>query len=259
MHEATFDDDLKKEAVAKRHSTTSEAIGVGAEMGARRVILTHFSQRYREVPSLSALDQRSIQLEDAEDIDDPSADMEPPIEESTLPPATMNESSETLDDRPSQAQLEPQPQDVQEPVQPSSSTTNALSETIDSRNDPTARPLLEDMRIGVAFDGMRVKVGDIMHLDKFAPAFVELYKQPESDILEEESRESVKGTEKRSPEEKAERARKGQAKAEKRRKASEMAKTMKKGEEDEKGIAGEGRMEGAGVTDLVEEKMKAVN
>ena len=279
MHEATFDDDLRSEAVAKKHSTTSEAIGIGAAMGARRVILTHFSQRYQKIPSLNALDTRSIKLEDAEDIDDPSADMEEPVEESTLPPATINERTEALDDRPSQAQPVPQPQeDVNESVQPSSSTTNALSETIASNINPTSRPLLSDMRIGVAFDGMRVKVGDIMHLEKFTPALVELYKDredegdevgkkkpakeafsdDENDLLQEGQGRSVKGTEKRSQEEKAKRARKGQNKATKRREESQKAKVMEKGEEDEKDMVGEGTMEEAEVTDPVEEKMKAV-
>jgi len=48
LHEATFDDSepMQREAVAKRHSTLSEALGIGAQMGAWRVLLTHFSQRY---------------------------------------------------------------------------------------------------------------------------------------------------------------------------------------------------------------------
>ena len=279
MHEATFDDDLISEAVAKKHSTTSEAIGIGAAMGARRVILTHFSQRYQKIPSLNAFDTDSIKLEDAEDIDDTSADMEQPIEESTLPPATINERSEALDDRPSQAQPEPQPQeDVNESVQPSSSTTNALSETTATNVNPTPRPLLSDMRIGVAFDGMRVKVGDIIHLDKFTPALVELYKDrkdeedkigkdkapkeafpdDENDIVHEGQQRSVKGTEKRSQEEKAERAKKGQLRAAKRREEGQKAKVMEQREGDENGVVGEGTMEEAEVTEPVEEKMKAV-
>ena len=38
------------EAIAKRHSTTGEAVGVGARAGAYRTILTHFSQRYAKLP-----------------------------------------------------------------------------------------------------------------------------------------------------------------------------------------------------------------
>ncbi|KAI0527994.1 hypothetical protein F5B22DRAFT_583208 [Xylaria bambusicola] len=50
IHESTFDDELKGDAIAKKHSTMSEAIGVGRKMGARRILLTHFSQRYQKIP-----------------------------------------------------------------------------------------------------------------------------------------------------------------------------------------------------------------
>ncbi|KAI0840399.1 beta-lactamase-like protein [Hypoxylon sp. FL0890] len=52
IHESTFDDELKGDAIAKKHSTMSEAIDVGRRMGARRILLTHFSQRYQKVPIL---------------------------------------------------------------------------------------------------------------------------------------------------------------------------------------------------------------
>jgi ribonuclease Z len=76
IHEATFDDELGIEALAKKHSTISEAIGVGQRMGARRVLLTHFSQRYPKISMTKALgddndmavvaavDQMSIKLGD---------------------------------------------------------------------------------------------------------------------------------------------------------------------------------------------------
>jgi len=50
IHESTFDDELAGEALAKKHSTMSEALDVGRRMGARRVLLTHFSQRYPKIP-----------------------------------------------------------------------------------------------------------------------------------------------------------------------------------------------------------------
>ncbi|KAF2301186.1 hypothetical protein GH714_020717 [Hevea brasiliensis] len=50
IHEATFEDDLVEEAVARNHSTTKEAIEVGDSAGAYRIILTHFSQRYPKIP-----------------------------------------------------------------------------------------------------------------------------------------------------------------------------------------------------------------
>jgi ribonuclease Z len=56
IHEATFDDELKGDAQAKKHSTTSEALGVGKEMNARRILLTHFSQRYQKIPVMDNRD-----------------------------------------------------------------------------------------------------------------------------------------------------------------------------------------------------------
>ncbi|KAF5288455.1 hypothetical protein FQR65_LT02107 [Abscondita terminalis] len=50
IHEATMEDELEVEAVAKMHSTTSQAIEVGKNMNAKYIILTHFSQRYAKLP-----------------------------------------------------------------------------------------------------------------------------------------------------------------------------------------------------------------
>lgn len=49
IHEATFGADMHHQAVSKRHCTTTEALSIADEMRAFRVILTHFSQRTRQV------------------------------------------------------------------------------------------------------------------------------------------------------------------------------------------------------------------
>ena len=49
IHEATFDDERGADAAQKRHSTRGEALDVGARMGAQHTILTHLSQRYKEL------------------------------------------------------------------------------------------------------------------------------------------------------------------------------------------------------------------
>lgn len=54
IHEATFDDELQGDAYAKKHSTTSEALAVGRRMNARRILLTHFSQRYQKIPNMDS-------------------------------------------------------------------------------------------------------------------------------------------------------------------------------------------------------------
>ena len=46
IHEATFEDADQDQAEKKKHSTVSEAIHVASQIGASRVLLSHFSQRY---------------------------------------------------------------------------------------------------------------------------------------------------------------------------------------------------------------------
>ncbi|RQM16791.1 hypothetical protein DD237_000536 [Peronospora effusa] len=53
VHEATFEDDLSKEAKDKAHCTMAEAIGVGRRAKVRHLVLTHFSQRYPKMAVLS--------------------------------------------------------------------------------------------------------------------------------------------------------------------------------------------------------------
>lgn len=55
IHEATHEDELLDDAIAKRHSTISEALGVGRDMMAENIVLTHFSQRYPRLASVQNL------------------------------------------------------------------------------------------------------------------------------------------------------------------------------------------------------------
>ncbi|KAK1831688.1 hypothetical protein QBC39DRAFT_350649 [Podospora conica] len=50
IHECTFDSEMGHEAIAKCHSTMGEALEVGRKMEAKRILLTHFSQRYPKLP-----------------------------------------------------------------------------------------------------------------------------------------------------------------------------------------------------------------
>ncbi|KIR35362.1 ribonuclease Z [Cryptococcus deuterogattii MMRL2647] len=52
IHEATLEDDKPEVAAVKGHSTFSQAINVGKEMGAKYILLNHFSQRYPKLPKL---------------------------------------------------------------------------------------------------------------------------------------------------------------------------------------------------------------
>ncbi len=53
IHEATFEDGMKEEAVLKKHCTVGEAIEIACKMDAKTLILTHFSQRYPKIPSVN--------------------------------------------------------------------------------------------------------------------------------------------------------------------------------------------------------------
>ncbi|KAK7325162.1 hypothetical protein VNO77_29289 [Canavalia gladiata] len=73
IHEATFEEAMVEEAIAKNHSTTNEAIEMGESANAYRIILTHFSQRYPKIPVLDethmhktcvAFDMMSINIAD---------------------------------------------------------------------------------------------------------------------------------------------------------------------------------------------------
>ncbi|KAM0687835.1 hypothetical protein COBT_000919 [Conglomerata obtusa] len=46
IHEATFADELQLNAITTKHSTISEALGIYKNSNAKKLILTHFSQRY---------------------------------------------------------------------------------------------------------------------------------------------------------------------------------------------------------------------
>lgn len=52
LHEATFDENEKHMSLAKMHSTVQGAVSIARAVDARRVMLTHFSQRYDAVPAI---------------------------------------------------------------------------------------------------------------------------------------------------------------------------------------------------------------
>ena len=88
---------------------------------------------------------------------------------------------------------------------------------------PFARSQIHDMKIGVAFDYMRVKVGEIAHLEKFTPALRELYKDVDEDVKESKEAFSDNVTEVLPSKgaSQADKARKGQLKAEKKKRNAE--------------------------------------
>ncbi|ODV88205.1 hypothetical protein CANARDRAFT_216493 [[Candida] arabinofermentans NRRL YB-2248] len=67
IHESTLEDSKFEDAVAKRHSTTSEAVQIGISMMAKKILLTHFSQRYKtfdKIDIIFAFDNMLIEYGD---------------------------------------------------------------------------------------------------------------------------------------------------------------------------------------------------
>ncbi|KAJ5131503.1 transcriptional regulator family: bZIP [Penicillium bovifimosum] len=142
IHEATFQHDMGGMAIAKRHSTSTEAIEIGRRMEARAVLLTHFSQRYQKFAS----------------VENQNAETAPPRAD-----VTVNEPADAdipFDD----------PQD-----QPMISQGAPLSDDISLSRSRQQWGQYEGF-VSSAMDFMRIKVGDFPLAQAYAPA-VEKYVQ----------------------------------------------------------------------------------
>ena len=176
LHEATFDDELRGDAQAKQHSTTSEAIGMGIAMGARRVLLTHFSQRYQKIPVMDAMGTKAVTLEseDEEAVDDALV----PIDTGEFPQKSMQRSISAMVEN--DTNVEEVLTLKEENHQASTTVEEGRSEKSRIRRIGTFRQKAKtDMKVGVAFDYMKVKVKDIALLERFTPALVKLYAEDE--------------------------------------------------------------------------------
>jgi ribonuclease Z len=149
IHEATFDNDMAGSAIAKKHSTAGEALEVGRQMGARMVVLTHFSQRYQKIAQLTNRRQDPRRIGETDGLDD---------------------------------ELSNEPEDS--PRLRDSKLSRGDDLTL-SRKSSSETPAYE-APYTVAFDYMRVKVKDIPIAQQFSPAFEKLISRLER-AQEEES------------------------------------------------------------------------
>lgn len=199
LHEATFDDELQVDAEAKKHSTTSEALAVGMAMGARRVVLTHFSQRYQKIPVMDTIDGLNVRLEADEVNDDVPMGLDDQTEvlmgERAL--NSFNEGSALKKGLEQTMQLNKSREPDQEPTDP------AIPGPIPAG----------DMKVCVAFDYMRVKVGEILHMEKFTPALLKLFEEPEpvGETLDGTAEEDTKSSSQKKEGEKRKRKNQGAA------------------------------------------------
>jgi ribonuclease Z len=189
IHEATFDDELKGDAVAKKHSTTSEALSIAEGMQARACVLTHFSQRYQKVPILERSEGADfaadgLPVEDVEDVAEPLAsdaaddamDAEAPLD------GAPGEEMTYADQKGSAGVDSVGQQYVIDEGKPSE-----LSREDSKPGEAVKLQLKSDMKVCVAFDYMRVKVGDIGHMEKFTPAMTRLFQAAEAEADPEDN------------------------------------------------------------------------
>lgn len=217
IHEATFDDEMQGDAEAKKHSTTSEAIGVGLAMRARRVVLTHFSQRYQKIPVMESLAVDKVKLEDAEDrdLDEPMVDAEAAavsVEGSSehvptdgvaandvhaaktnVPDIDETGPSKLPSAKPTSPMIAWKPVQAE---QPTAKLVDDKSATSVRRGSGSIVPIpfsaTQDMKVCVAFDYMKVKVGEIEYMEKLTPTLMELYQTGElDDIIEKQAAETA--------------------------------------------------------------------
>ncbi|KAI8932764.1 hypothetical protein NX059_010254 [Plenodomus lindquistii] len=169
IHEATFDDELQGDARAKKHSTTSEAIGIGSQMEAKAVVLTHFSQRYQKMPVLQTImdgEQEDPMLDITKVAEDPVEEEE----EDTVDPETEN--SGNMDTYSTATASSSMAKDTS-----TSGTSNAPSlshQPSSFKNQRVIKIRNKDMKVAIAFDYMRLKIGEIAELEKFNVALNEL-------------------------------------------------------------------------------------
>ena len=52
IHECTFGDEFKSEAIEKKHSSKSEILKLFKDSNIKHILITHFSQRYPRLPKL---------------------------------------------------------------------------------------------------------------------------------------------------------------------------------------------------------------
>jgi ribonuclease Z len=164
IHEATFDDELHYDAVAKKHSTTSEALQVGEWMGARGVVLTHFSQRYQKIPVLRQAEP------DDEEVEEKEQDLERLKYSMGGSGAPVAEEEDTT------------------------SGVNVIGHwnnkgRAGSNSPQIVKTHARDMKVAIGFDYMRVKIGDIAVMDKFNPTLSKLLayeEEHEADLVVDE-------------------------------------------------------------------------
>lgn len=160
IHEATFEDEMRGEAIAKRHSTTGEALFIAHEMNAKACLLTHFSQRYPEMPKLGAPTPSES---------DPNKEPLAVFEQDAGVDEDMPQSMNAAESNPAAG--------VESTTTKSASQKRASSANVEIIDQQAVQKILTEsgLRVIFAFDYMRVKLGDIPLLEMKQPLLREMY------------------------------------------------------------------------------------
>jgi ribonuclease Z len=176
IHEATFDDELKGEAKAKKHSTVQEAVGVASLMRAKSLVLTHFSQRYQKIPVLDHVWEKTDDLEREIEREERDLDVHGRAAKGLGAGQDVDEIAPDLDEA---TGTTTDPQNL-EPMEKMDEDNDGEAETeaeVGAKETP--------LKILFAFDYMRVRVGEIPKLQAYRPALMKLF---ENEIEESEAK-----------------------------------------------------------------------
>ncbi|KAF3894146.1 tRNA processing endoribonuclease Trz1 [Trichophyton interdigitale] len=155
IHEATFDDNMLSDAVAKRHSTVSEAMTVGLRMEAKVIVMTHFSQRYRKMPDIANAKEVHIQPPKGwNNKGNNAGDMKPPRQA----PSVVRDIPTSEDVEEDYTMAEAEESGAAKVTRPRS-RSRSKSPSSSTNNPP----------IVIAFDHMRLRVADAIQAEAHQP------------------------------------------------------------------------------------------
>ncbi|EGE08326.1 tRNA processing endoribonuclease Trz1 [Trichophyton equinum CBS 127.97] len=155
IHEATFDDNMLSDAVAKRHSTVSEAMTVGLRMEAKVIVMTHFSQRYRKMPDIANAKVVHIQPPKGwNNKGNNAGDMKPPRQA----PSVVRDIPTSEDVEEDYTMAEAEESGAAKVTRPRS-RSRSKSPSSSTNNPP----------IVIAFDHMRLRVADAIQAEAHQP------------------------------------------------------------------------------------------
>ncbi|QDS77780.1 hypothetical protein FKW77_005325 [Venturia effusa] len=168
IHEATFEDELRNEASAKRHSTVSEALAVGSLMRAKAVVLTHFSQRYSKIPIVDGFwDDRSdieMAIEGGEEEQDQNR-----INDGEDEIRGFEEEARRTRGRNSQPTFDPSDRSRAADI-----AANIFEKPLGPWDGGEHK---DDMKVAIAFDYMKFKIRDLPRMEALRPALAKLFEQ----------------------------------------------------------------------------------